>query len=89
MEACITCTIIFLFVLTLAVLWFKGKKKLVKKIILELVALAEEKYGSGTGEIKLASVLLEIFQEYPWLEYLETWVIKWINEAVEFMNKSQ
>ncbi|PKM93869.1 MAG: hypothetical protein CVU84_13240 [Firmicutes bacterium HGW-Firmicutes-1] len=89
MEACIICTIIFLFVLTLAVLWFKGKKKLVKKIILELVALAEEKYGSGTGEIKLASVLLEIYQEYPWLEYLETWVIKWINEAVKFMNKSQ
>lgn len=82
MEACIISTIIFLFIVFLAVLWFKGKKKLVKKIILELIMIAEETYGSGTGKSKLAMVLAQIYKDYPWLIYIQAKVIEWINEAV-------
>ncbi|PKM51159.1 MAG: hypothetical protein CVV02_08405 [Firmicutes bacterium HGW-Firmicutes-7] len=88
MEACFICIIIFLFILVLAVLWFKGKRKLVKKIILELVIQAEKIYGSGTGKIKLATVLAQVYKDYPWLTYIEAIVIKWINEAVKYMKNN-
>lgn len=87
MELCGALVIALLFVITMAVLWFKGKKKLVKKIILELVVIAEKTYGSGTGPIKFASVLSQIYKEYPWLVHLEKLVTIWINEAVEYIKK--
>ena len=85
MELCGVLVLIVLFIITMAVLWFKGKKKLVKEIILELVVIAEQTYGSGTGPIKFASVLSQIYEKFPWLVHLEKLVTLWINQAVEYI----
>lgn len=46
----------------LIVLWRFGKKDFVKCIITELVARAEQLYGSGSGQVKLAFVLSELYK---------------------------
>ena len=84
-ELCSAIVIAILFVIVMALLWFNGKKKLVKDIILELVIVAEKTYGSGTGPIKFASVLSQLYEKYPWLSHLEKLVTLWINQAVEYI----
>lgn len=56
-----------IFISILIFLWKRGKKQLVKKIILELVCKAEQTYGSGTGTIKLAMVWSGIYNRLPLL----------------------
>lgn len=87
-EICGAVIVIILFVIAMALLWFNGKKKLVKEIILELVLIAEKTYGARTGPIKFASVLSEIYKEFPWLVHLEKLVTEWINQAVEYIKNN-
>ena len=56
-----------IFISILIFLWKRGKKGVVKKIILELVCKAEQQYGSGTGTIKLAMVWSGIYNRLPLL----------------------
>lgn len=69
----------------------KGKyKKKVKQMLLALVVEAEEKYGSGTGEIKFAYVAEKIYAIMP--SFLQIFISAqtiglWIDEAVVKMKE--
>lgn len=53
------------FIGCLVVFYKRGKRDLVKEIILSLVVRAEKKYGSGTGELKYADVVNAFYTELP------------------------
>lgn len=56
---------VLLFVIGLLFLYKKGKKETVRKIILSLVVQAEKTLGSGTGELKYAMVVENIYRILP------------------------
>lgn len=56
---------VIIFGVILLQLWRAGKKESVKEIILSLVVKAESVYGSGTGEIKYASVVEGVYKILP------------------------
>ena len=49
----------------LGLLYFKGQKAFVYKILYSLVTEAEKQFGSGTGELKQAYVLKQIYNALP------------------------
>lgn len=60
-------TIIFILalVLGLVLLLRFGSKKQIRAVLLYLVSRAEEEWGSGTGEIKYASVVAAVYERIP------------------------
>lgn len=52
-------------ILLILFLFLKGRKKLVAQIILYLVEIAEEKFGSGTGAIKYDYVVEKLYNIVP------------------------
>ncbi|WP_333638227.1 hypothetical protein [Tissierella praeacuta] len=54
-----------LFVIGLLFLYKKGKKEFVRKVVLSLVVQAEKALGSGTGELKYAMVVEELYKSLP------------------------
>lgn len=50
---------------SLGILYFKGQKKIVYKILYALITEAEKQYGSGTGELKQAYVIEKIYNAIP------------------------
>lgn len=54
-----------LFISCLLILYKRGKKELVQKIILSLVVQAEKTLGSGTGELKYAMVVNLLYDKLP------------------------
>lgn len=82
--------IVILFIVTILFLIKKNKTKEVKEILFLLVLKAEEIYGSGTGEIKYASVVEKIYKKLPSLLLLlfsEKEIDSMIEEAVLRMKK--
>ncbi len=83
--------LIILFVIgLLIVLWRFGKKDFVKCIITELVARAEQLYGSGSGQVKLAFVLSELYKKLPFvvrLVFTEQELRQYIEEAAAWLKK--
>ena len=82
--------LIVLFVGVLAVLWYKGKKELVKKVLLGLVIQAEDRYMNGENEAKTDAVLKVIvaFVNRFWIFRLfvtEKALKNWIKWAVDYM----
>lgn len=80
--------IIVIFIAGLGILWYYGKKELVKKIILTLVIQAETRWGSGTGKIKFAEVLSSVYDRLPYIIKLVVTVPvleKWIEDAVAYI----
>ena len=82
--------LIVLFVGVLAVLWYKGKKELVKKILLGLVIQAENKYLAGDNQAKVDAVLKvvkTVLDKFWIFRYLVTEkdLKSWIKWAVEYM----
>lgn len=89
-----------IFISVLIFLWKRGKKDLVKRIILELVCKAEQQYGSGTGAIKLGMVWREIYNRLPllirlvftekelqgYIEYWVTWLRKKLSENETYLS---
>jgi len=76
------------FIILLAVLWFQGKKEIVKSIILDIVIKAEDYWGSETGKIKFAEVMSVIYPRLPWMFKIfvnSNLLTKWINEAAEYI----
>lgn len=74
----------------MVLLYFRGKKDLVKKIILSLVLQAEKTLGSGTGELKYAMVVERAYTVLPAL--IRFFITKkeldrLIEEAVQYMKK--
>lgn len=76
----------------LVILWIKGKKTLVKTIISKLVDYAEQYFTKEENQAKFDYVLKAIllFTNRYWILKLfitEKNLRKWINEAVELMQK--
>lgn len=81
--------LIIIFISLLVYLWYKGKKKFVKHIILELVRLAEKELGSGTGELKYAYVIDKVYKRLPSIIKLlisEKTLDKMIEDAVRVLS---
>ena len=74
-------------VLILVVLWFFGKKSVVKSVLLQLVIDAEAKYGAGTGAIKHDVVVGWIKSKFPTLFLIisDKTLDKWINDVVQYV----
>ena len=86
----INIVIMVLLSVVLGLLWYKGKKDLVKKILRELVAQTEEKYLHGENEAKYNAVLDVIvrFINQFWIFRLfvtRDKLKKWIDETVVYM----
>lgn len=71
----------------LVVLWFLGKKNVVKSVLLQMVIDAEAKYGSGTGGIKHDTVVGYIKQKFPTLFMIisDKTLDKWIDDMVKYI----
>lgn len=69
---------------------FRGNKTVVMKMLYSLVTEAEKNFGSGTGSLKLASVIAEVYPKLPAVIKLfitEETIEKWIEEALEAAKK--
>lgn len=60
---------------------FKGNKSVVMRMLFSLVTEAEKNFGAGTGALKLASVIEQVYPKLPTIiktfitaETLEMWV---------------
>lgn len=74
----------------LIILWKKGHKKLVIRIIKALVAKIEQQYGSKTGLIKKEAVWSEIYAHVPWIIrifFTEKELSEYIENAVKWLTK--
>ena len=71
-------------------LWYRGKRAEVLRVISRLVDLAEEKFGSGTGEIKYDFVIARI---YPLLPVAFRLIVspakldEWLESAVRLLQR--
>ncbi len=64
---------------------FKGNKGVVARMLFSLVTEAEKEYGSGTGALKLAQVMTEIYPKLPAIIKAfasEELLTKWIEDAL-------
>lgn len=75
--------IVFVVVFTLTVLYKKGKYNIVKTMVLSLVIQAEKTYGSGTGELKYATVVKGFYSELP-LIIRVLFTMKEVNHMIEY-----
>lgn len=57
--------VVLLFILGLLFLYKRNKKEFVRKVVLSLVVQAEKALGSGTGELKYAMVVEELYKALP------------------------
>ena len=67
---------------------FKGNKSVIMKMLFGLVTQAEKEYGGGTGALKLAAVIDQIYPKLPaviktfiTVDRLSGWVEDALNEA--------
>lgn len=77
--------VVVLFVSGCLLLYREGKKSLVKRMILALVVQAEKSLGSGTGELKYATVINASYSRLPWslrLLFTPKDIDKYIEEGV-------
>ena len=74
-------------VLILLILWFIGKKNIVKSVLLQCVIDAEAKYGAGTGAIKHDAVVGWIKAKFPTLFLIisDKTLDKWIEDVVQYI----
>ncbi len=65
---------------------FKGNKSVVMKMLDALVTEAEKEFGGGTGSLKLASVVAEIYPKLPAVIKMfitEEILTNWIEDALD------
>jgi len=85
--------IIILVLAAAAIIWFGVVKKVpaVQRMALALVIEAERRYGSGTGRIKYATVVGELYIRLPWLLKIfvtDTMIDELIESAVTYMKEN-
>lgn len=85
----INLVLMVLFVIALTVLWLKGKKEVVKSIILQGVIKAEELFARGENQAK-EDFVLNIIAGYANQIWILKWITKdtlkkWIKYAVDYM----
>lgn len=64
---------------------FKGNKSVIMKMLYALVTEAEKELGSGTGSLKLATVIAQIYPKLPAVIKLfvtEKTITKWVEDAL-------
>ncbi len=64
---------------------FKGNKSVVMRMLYSLVTEAEQIYGAGTGSLKLAAVIDEIYPNLPAVIKLfisDKTLVKWVEDAL-------
>lgn len=69
---------------------FHGNKSVVMKMLYSLVTEAEKNFGSGTGSLKLAAVIAEIYPKLPAVIKLfitEETIEKWVEDALAAAKK--
>ncbi len=74
-------------IIAFIVLYIRGEKKIIYKILLFLITEAEKIYGSGTGELKLSYVISKIYDKMPKILKLVIslpQLVKWIEEALDY-----
>lgn len=69
---------------------FKGNKSVVMSMLFSLVTEAEKSFGTGTGSLKLASVINQVYPKLPTI--IKTFItsetlIKWVEEALVLAKK--
>ena len=77
--------IVLLTCMVLGLLYFKGQKSLVYKILYSLVTEAEKQFGGGTGELKQAFVLKQVYNTLPCILKAfvsERKLTEWIEDAL-------
>ena len=72
--------------LALGLLYYKGQKTVVYKILYSLVTEAEAKFGGGTGELKQAYVIKQVYNALP--SILKTFISAerigtWVDDALD------
>lgn len=78
-------TLVIAAVAAIVVAVFKGNKSVVMNMLFKLVTEAEKDFGSGTGTLKLAAVITEIYPKLP--AVIKAFVTadrlqKWVEEAL-------
>ena len=69
---------------------FKGNKSVITKMLHALVTEAEATFGSGTGSLKLAAVIAEVYPKLPAVIKLfitEATLTKWIEDVLAAAKK--
>ena len=86
--------VVLAFIVIIVVLALRGKKQIIYKMLYALVTEAEETYGAGTGAIKFAEVMKNIYSMLPaiikvFITYntLSSWIEKALAEAKEHWAK--
>lgn len=69
---------------------FKGNKSVVMNMLFSLVTEAERNFGAGTGALKLASVIEQVYPKLPTI--IKTFIsaetlVKWVEEALVLAKK--
>lgn len=59
--------VVLLFIIGLLFLYRKNKKEFVRQVVLSLVVQAEKTLGSGTGELKYAMVVENVYKVLPFI----------------------
>lgn len=59
--------VVLLFVIGLLFIYKRGKKDFVRNVVLSLVVQAEKALGSGTGELKYAMVVENVYKVLPYI----------------------
>ena len=72
--------------IALGILYFRGQKKIVYKILYSLITEAEKHYGGGTGELKQAYVIERVYKSLPTV--LKSVISadrlgKWVDDALD------
>lgn len=57
--------VVLFFIIGLLFLYKRGKKEFVRQVVLSLVVQAEKALGSGTGELKYAMVVENLYNVLP------------------------
>lgn len=59
--------VVLLFIIGLLFIYRKNKKEFVRQVVLSLVVQAEKALGSGTGELKYAMVVENVYKVLPYI----------------------
>lgn len=83
--------LVIVLLIVLLVLYIRGEKKILHHILYMLVTEAERQYGSGTGQLKKAAVIAEIYTRLPAIIKIfitEQRLSELIEEALKYAKKT-
>jgi hypothetical protein len=82
--------VVLLFIVGLLFIYKRGKKEFVRQVVLSLVVQAEKALGSGTGELKYAMVVEELYKVLPIISTIlisKRELDKLITDAVDYLKE--